>query len=58
MEEYTKKKFSPPKKVFFQFNKIIFSSLRLQDLGANFSNFLGGGGGGDACSDRFAILNR
>jgi len=38
MEEYTKKKFSLPKKVFFQFNKITFSSLRLQDLGSNFSN--------------------
>jgi hypothetical protein len=43
MEEYTKKKFSPPKKVFFQFNKIIFSSLRLQDLGYNFSKFSRGG---------------
>ena len=35
MEEYTKKKFSPIK-VFFQFNKITFSSLKLQDLGSNF----------------------
>jgi hypothetical protein len=34
MEEYTK---TPPKLVIFQFNKITFRSLRLQDLGFNFS---------------------
>jgi hypothetical protein len=39
------KKIPPPqKKVFFQFNKITFSSLRLQDLGSNFSKFSRGGG--------------
>jgi hypothetical protein len=43
MEEYTKQKILPPKKVFFQFNKITFSSLRLQDLGYNFSKFSKGG---------------
>jgi phage gp29-like protein len=44
MEEYTNKKILPPKKVFFQFNKITFSSLRLQDLGSNFTKFSWGGG--------------
>lgn len=39
----TQKKILPPKKVFFQFNKITFSSLRLQDLGSNFSKFSLGG---------------
>ena len=34
----TQKKNLPPKKVFFQFNKITFSSLRLQDLGSNISD--------------------
>jgi hypothetical protein len=34
-----KKKILLPKKVFFQFNKITFSSLRLQDIGFNFSKF-------------------
>jgi hypothetical protein len=29
----------PLQKVFFQFNEITFSSLRLQDLGSNFSKF-------------------
>jgi phage gp29-like protein len=61
MEEYTNKKILPPKKVFFQFNKITFSSLRLQDLGSNFTKFSWGGGHAQttlACSDRFAILNR
>jgi phage gp29-like protein len=43
MEEYTNKKILPPKKVFFQFNKITFSSLRLQDLGSNFTKFSWGG---------------
>ena len=60
MEEYTKKKILPPKKVFFQFNKITFSSLRLQDLGSNFSKFSWGGmpPNPPSGSDRFAILNR
>jgi hypothetical protein len=43
MEENTKQKILPPKKVFFQFNKITFSSLRLQDLGSSFSKFSCGG---------------
>ena len=59
MEENTQKKFSPPPpKVFFQFNKITFSSLRLQDLGSNFSRGEACPQTPLACSDRFAILHR